>query len=113
MRASKSNIFVFMLRLPIFTGASIFICFNEIFPGFNEMVIAYSEQAAALLDGDVDVLMVETIFDTLNAKAALFAIDEILEQRKLNGFPVFVRTIFCCHHSRILGSAHMSSYVRA
>lgn len=43
---------------------------------FMEVVEAYLEQIAALVDGGVDVLLVETIFDTLNAKAALFAIDE-------------------------------------
>ncbi|MDR2429498.1 MAG: methionine synthase [Puniceicoccales bacterium] len=43
---------------------------------FVELCAAYREQVAALLDGGVDVLMLETIFDTLNAKAALFAIDE-------------------------------------
>ena len=49
---------------------------------FDEMVTAYNEQVEALIDGQVDVLLVETIFDTLNAKAALFAIDQIFEQRQ-------------------------------
>ena len=48
---------------------------------FDELVNAYSEQVNALMDGGVDLLLVETIFDTLNAKAALFAIDEVFEQR--------------------------------
>ncbi len=43
---------------------------------FNELVVAYAEQMAGLLDGGVDLLFIETIFDTLNAKAALFALDE-------------------------------------
>ncbi len=47
---------------------------------FDDMVRAYTEQAQALLDGGVDILLVETIFDTLNAKAALFAIEEIFEK---------------------------------
>jgi len=47
---------------------------------FDDLVIAYSEQTEALIDGGVDVLLVETIFDTLNAKAALFAIEEIFEK---------------------------------
>jgi len=42
---------------------------------FDELVASYGEQARGLLDGGVDLLIVETIFDTLNAKAALFAID--------------------------------------
>jgi 5-methyltetrahydrofolate--homocysteine methyltransferase len=48
---------------------------------FDELVDAYREAAAGLIDGGADLLMVETIFDTLNAKAALFAIDEVLQQR--------------------------------
>jgi 5-methyltetrahydrofolate--homocysteine methyltransferase len=46
---------------------------------FTELVSAYREAARALLEGGADLLMVETIFDTLNAKAALFAIEEVLE----------------------------------
>ena len=48
---------------------------------FDELRLAYREQARGLLDGGVDVLLVETIFDTLNAKAALFAIAELLGER--------------------------------
>ncbi|AGC76944.1 5-methyltetrahydrofolate--homocysteine methyltransferase [Nonlabens dokdonensis] len=47
---------------------------------FDELRIAYKQQAAALVKGGVDVLLVETIFDTLNAKAALFAIEELKEE---------------------------------
>ncbi|MCS6806406.1 MAG: methionine synthase [Acidobacteriota bacterium] len=43
---------------------------------FDELVVAYTEQIRGLIDGGVDLLLVETIFDTLNAKAALFAIEE-------------------------------------
>ncbi|MCA6361835.1 MAG: methionine synthase [Bacteroidetes bacterium] len=56
---------------------------------FDELVAAYSEQINGLLDGGSDLLLVETIFDTLNAKAALFAIDSIAEQRGLR-IPVMV-----------------------
>jgi|TARA_R110000737_G_scaffold353499_1_gene406227 5-methyltetrahydrofolate--homocysteine methyltransferase len=51
---------------------------------FEELVNAYEEQTKALLDGGVDILLVETVFDTLNAKAALFAIDNILTERNLD-----------------------------
>jgi 5-methyltetrahydrofolate--homocysteine methyltransferase len=51
---------------------------------FDALRKAYKEQAGALIDGGVDVLLVETIFDTLNAKAALFAIAEIKEERGLD-----------------------------
>ena len=47
---------------------------------FEELRKAYYEQVEALVEGGVDVLLVETIFDTLNAKAALFAIDEYFEK---------------------------------
>lgn len=48
---------------------------------FDELVGAYKDQVNALMDGGVDILLVETIFDTLNAKAALFAIDQVFEDR--------------------------------
>lgn len=48
---------------------------------FDELVITYKEQAGALIDGGVDMLLVETIFDTLNAKAALFAVQEVYEEK--------------------------------
>jgi 5-methyltetrahydrofolate--homocysteine methyltransferase len=54
---------------------------------WDELVRAYSEQARALLDGGVDLLFVETIFDTLNAKAAFFAIEEVLAARGLKALP--------------------------
>ncbi|KAA9133289.1 methionine synthase [Marinihelvus fidelis] len=47
---------------------------------FEELRVAYTEAAEGLVEGGADVLMVETIFDTLNAKAALFAIDEVFER---------------------------------
>jgi 5-methyltetrahydrofolate--homocysteine methyltransferase len=47
---------------------------------FEELRASYYEQTEALVEGGADVLLVETIFDTLNAKAALFAIDEFFEQ---------------------------------
>jgi 5-methyltetrahydrofolate--homocysteine methyltransferase len=56
---------------------------------FDELRIAYKQQVEALLDGGVDLLLVETIFDTLNAKAALFAIDEVKEERNID-VPIMV-----------------------
>jgi len=50
---------------------------------FNDLRVAYKQQAEALLDGGVDLLLVETVFDTLNAKAALFAIEEVKSERKI------------------------------
>ena len=47
---------------------------------FDQLRDAYREQAAGLLEGGVDLFLVETIFDTLNAKAAIFALDELMEE---------------------------------
>jgi 5-methyltetrahydrofolate--homocysteine methyltransferase len=51
---------------------------------FDELVLAYKEQVNGLIDGGSDLLLVETVFDTLNAKAALFAIQEVYEQRGIS-----------------------------
>jgi 5-methyltetrahydrofolate--homocysteine methyltransferase len=56
---------------------------------FDELRIAYKQQVEALIDGGSDILLVETIFDTLNAKAALFAIEGVKEERNID-IPVMV-----------------------
>src|ERR1700733_11530565 len=56
---------------------------------FHDLRKAYSEQINGLLDGGADLLLVETIFDTLNAKAALYAIAEIAEARGID-VPVMI-----------------------
>ncbi len=56
---------------------------------FESMRSSYFEQARGLIDGGCDILIVETIFDTLNAKAALFAISEFLDERKLE-IPIWI-----------------------
>ncbi len=56
---------------------------------FDELRIAYKQQVVALIEGGVDLLLVETIFDTLNAKAALFAIEQVKEERKID-IPIMV-----------------------
>jgi len=48
---------------------------------FNDVKLAYRDQVRGLLDGGSDLLLVETVFDTLNAKGALFAIEEVFEER--------------------------------
>ena len=55
-------------------------------PGFraatwDELVIAYSEQVRGLMDGGSDIILIETIFDTLNAKAAIFAVESVFEEK--------------------------------
>jgi 5-methyltetrahydrofolate--homocysteine methyltransferase len=56
---------------------------------FDELRIAYKLQVEALLDGGADMLLVETVFDTLNAKAALFAIEEVKSERQIE-VPIMV-----------------------
>jgi len=56
---------------------------------FDELVIAYEEQIRGLVDGGADLLLVETIFDTLNAKAALFAIENIALEKGVR-LPIMV-----------------------
>jgi len=56
---------------------------------FDDLVVAYSEQIRGLIDGGVDLLLVETIFDVLNCKAALFAIDSVFEEKGVR-LPVMV-----------------------
>ncbi len=56
---------------------------------FDELEAAYYEQATGLLDGGVDLLLIETIFDTLNAKAAIFAVERLFEERGVR-LPVMI-----------------------
>lgn len=56
---------------------------------FDDLVKAYEEQINGLIDGGVDLLLIETIFDTLNAKAAYFAIENVFQQKKLR-LPVII-----------------------
>ena len=56
---------------------------------FDQLVEAYSEQVKGLIDGGVDALLVETVFDTLNAKAALFACTSVMEEKGVE-LPIMV-----------------------
>ena len=56
---------------------------------FNELAEAYEKQAEGLIDGGVDILMIETVFDTLNCKAALFGIQTLFEKNNYS-FPIMV-----------------------
>jgi 5-methyltetrahydrofolate--homocysteine methyltransferase len=56
---------------------------------FDELVTAYQEQAIGLIEGGVDLLLIETVFDTLNAKAAIFAVNTLMEEKGLD-LPIMV-----------------------
>src|ERR1700740_2406177 len=68
---------------------------------FDDLRRAYGDQARGLLDGGVDLLLVETIFDTLNAKAALYSIAELLEERGID-IPVMVSGTITDKSGRLL-----------
>src|ERR1700735_4680580 len=68
---------------------------------FDQLRIAYAEQVRGLLDGGADVLLIETIFDTLNAKAAIFAVAEALEQRGVD-VPVMISGTITDRSGRLL-----------
>jgi 5-methyltetrahydrofolate--homocysteine methyltransferase len=57
---------------------------------FDEVVVAYTEQIRGLVDGGVDIILVETIFDTLNAKAAIFAIKEYFRKIGQPELPIMI-----------------------
>ena len=77
---------------------------------FDELVISYSEQIKGLLEGGVDILLVETIFDTLNAKAALYAIDTYLEKNNLN-IPIMVSGTITDQSGRTLSGQTVKAFL--
>src|SRR6185369_742135 len=75
-------------------------------PGFRAITFdllrtAYGEQIKGLLDGGVDLLLIETIFDTLNAKAAIYAIAEACDERKID-VPVMISGTITDRSGRLL-----------
>lgn len=77
---------------------------------FDELRIAYKEQVQALLDGGADILLVETIFDTLNAKAALFAIEEVKEERAIE-VPIMVSGTITDASGRTLSGQNAEAFL--
>jgi 5-methyltetrahydrofolate--homocysteine methyltransferase len=76
---------------------------------FDELRTSYFEQAQALLEGGCDLFLVETIFDTLNAKAAIFALDELMEQTR-ECIPVIVSGTVTDASGRILSGQTVSAF---
>ncbi|MBK8806537.1 MAG: methionine synthase [Bacteroidales bacterium] len=77
---------------------------------FDDLVLSYTEQINALIDGKVDVLLVETIFDTLNAKAALFAIKQVFDQRNVE-LPIMVSGTITDASGRTLSGQTLESFL--
>lgn len=80
---------------------------------FDDLKEAYQEQVKGLLDGGVDLFLVETIFDTLNAKAALFAINEELKERGIEKMPVMVSATVADASGRTLSGQTMEAFLNA
>ena len=76
---------------------------------FDPMRAAYAEQARGLVDGGADVLLVETIFDTLNAKAALFAIEEVFDEKGLR-LPIFISVTIVDRSGRTLSGQTVDAF---
>ena len=76
---------------------------------FDELVASYREQTLALIEGGVDLILVETIFDTLNAKAALFAIEEAFDQTG-ECLPIIISGTVTDASGRILSGQTVSAF---
>ncbi|SMD32425.1 5-methyltetrahydrofolate--homocysteine methyltransferase [Reichenbachiella faecimaris] len=77
---------------------------------FDQLLEAFGEQAKALIDGGVDILLVETITDTLNSKAALMAIDQIAEERGIR-IPIMVSGTITDASGRILSGQNTEAFL--
>ena len=76
---------------------------------FSELVEAYSEQVEALLDGGVDIILIETIFDTLNAKAAIFAAEEVMARKRT--VPIMLSATVADKGGRTLSGQTLKAFV--
>ena len=76
---------------------------------FVELAEAYAEEAEGLIDGGVDILLVETIFDTLNAKAAIFGIEDVFDRRGLR-LPVMISGTITDQSGRTLSGQTVEAF---
>ena len=76
---------------------------------FEELRAAYTEQLEGLLDGGIDIVLIETIFDTLNAKAAIFAVENIFEKRGVR-LPVMISGTVTDASGRILSGQTVEAF---
>ena len=77
---------------------------------FDEVVLAYTEQIRGLVDGGVDIILVETIFDTLNAKAAIFAIKEYFRKIGQPELPIMISGTITDASGRTLSGQTLSAF---
>jgi 5-methyltetrahydrofolate--homocysteine methyltransferase len=76
---------------------------------FEALRVAYTQQLEGLLDGGIDIVLIETIFDTLNAKAAIFAVEEVFEARKVR-LPVMISGTVTDASGRILSGQTVEAF---
>ena len=79
---------------------------------FDDLVMAYSEQARGLMEGGVDILLVETVFDTLNAKAALFAIEEVFREKNIR-LPIMISGTITDASGRTLSGQTIEAFLNS
>jgi 5-methyltetrahydrofolate--homocysteine methyltransferase len=79
---------------------------------WDEIVNAYIEQTKGLIDGGVDIILIETIFDTLNAKAALYAVQAVFEEKKLK-LPVMISGTITDASGRTLSGQTVEAFLNS
>ena len=79
---------------------------------FDELRIAYTEQVEALIDGGVDLLLVETVFDTLNCKAAIFAIMDVFENKNIK-MPIMISGTITDESGRTLSGQTVEAFLNS
>lgn len=77
---------------------------------FDDLHKAYKEQIEGLVEGGVDLLLIETIFDTLNAKAALFAADEVRKEKKID-LPIMISVTLSDKGGRTLSGQTIGAFL--
>lgn len=77
---------------------------------FNQLRQAYREQVLAMLEGGVDLILLETVFDTLNAKAALFAMEEVFDEQPDAAVPVMVSVTLTDKAGRTLSGQTIEAF---
>ena len=76
---------------------------------FDQLVTSYKEQTKSLMEGGVDIILVETVFDTLNCKAALYAIDQVFEENSQK-LPLMISGTVTDASGRILSGQTVSAF---
>ncbi len=79
---------------------------------FDEVVDAYIEQTSGLIDGGVDLILIETIFDTLNSKAALFAVQTVFEEKNIS-LPVMISGTITDASGRTLSGQTVEAFLNS